>query len=411
MAHRIEVGLKPDIRDALGEKIKRRIQDDLHILVDAVRTIEVFTVDMDLSAPDLAAVAAGPFSDPIIQEYAIDRPLATAFDWLIEVGLRPGVTDNVGRTALEALSLILNKMPAPDEKVYAGRQYLLCGNLDQKGAERIARDLLANELIQHFEIYHKSNFDYKQGIPVHIPRVTEGSSIAVCAIDLAVSDEELVRISRERLLALSLSEMKALQSYFCSERVIAGRQKMGLGPAATDVEIEALAQTWSEHCKHKIFNADIAYTDERGECTLIQSLFDTFIRGATGAVRKKLGERDWCVSVFTDNAGIISWDEQHNLVFKVETHNSPSALDPYGGALTGIVGVNRDPLGTGMGAKPVCNTDVFCFAPPDTPADQLPPGVLHPRLVMKGVVAGVRKQVFEYLRSTTLRDVVAGGGT
>ncbi len=142
MAHRIEVGLKPDIRDAFGEKIKKRIQDDLHISVEAVRTIEVFTVDMELSAAELAAVAAGPFSDPIIQEYTIDRPLAAAFDWLIEVGLRPGVTDNVGRTALEALALILNKTPAQDEKVYAGRQYLLCGNLDQQSAERIARDLL-----------------------------------------------------------------------------------------------------------------------------------------------------------------------------------------------------------------------------------------------------------------------------
>ena len=388
MAHRIEVGLKPDIRDAFGEKIKKRIQDDLHISVDAVRTIEVFTVDMELSAAELAAVAAGPFSDPIIQEYTIDRPLAAAFDWLIEVGLRPGVTDNVGRTALEALSLILNKTPAKDEKVYAGRQYLLCGNLDQNGAERIARDLLANELIQHFEIYHKSRFDYKQGIPVHIPRVAESSSIEVCAIDLAVADDELLRISRERLLALTLAEMKALQSYFSTDRVIAGRQKMGLGAPATDVEIEAIAQTWSEHCKHKIFNAEIEYTDERGERTRICSLFDTYIKGATGEVRKKLGKRDWCVSVFTDNAGIISWDDQYNLVFKVETHNSPSALDPYGGALTGIVGVNRDPLGTGRGSKLIFNTDVFCFASPFY-EEQLPPRILHPRRIFEGVREGV----------------------
>ena len=102
------------------------------------------------------------------------------------------------------------------------------------------------------------------------------------------------------------------------------------------------------------------------------------------------GSDDWCVSVFEDNAGIIRFDEQHNVVFKVETHNHPSALEPYGGANTGIGGVIRDPLGTGLGARPVCNTDVFCFAPPDTPADTLPPGVLHPRRVMKGVVSGVR---------------------
>ena len=96
------------------------------------------------------------------------------------------------------------------------------------------------------------------------------------------------------------------------------------------------------------------------------------------------------MSVFRDNAGVVRFDDQYNLVFKVETHNHPSALEPYGGANTGMGGVIRDPMGTGMGARPICNTDVFCFAPPDTPAESLPPGVLHPRRVIKGVVAGVR---------------------
>lgn len=388
MAHRIEVGLKPGIKDALGEKIKRRIQNDLHIAVDMVRIIDVFIIDIRLSAAELAAVAAGPFSDPIIQHYAINHPLATGFDWLIEVGLRPGVTDNVGRTALEALSLMLNRMPAPDEKVYSARQYLLQGTIDRIAVEKIARDLLANELIQRYEIYHTDDFDYQKGIPAYVPRVSETSIIQVCAIDLAVTDEELVRISKERLLALSLAEMKAIQSYFGSERVIAARRDFGLDNRATDVEIEALAQTWSEHCKHKIFNADVEYTDEQGERSVIHSLFDTYIRGATEQVRKKLGKKDWCVSVFTDNAGIISWNDQYNLVFKVETHNSPSALDPYGGALTGIVGVNRDPLGTGRGCKLICNTDVFCFASPFYEA-QLPPRILHPRRIFEGVREGV----------------------
>ena len=388
MAHRIEVGLKPEIKDALGEKIKRRIQNDLHIAVDMVRTIDVFIIDINLNAAELAAVAAGPFSDPIIQHYAINRPLATGFDWLIEVGLRPGVTDNVGRTALEALSLILNRLPSPDEKVYSARQYLLRGAIDRSAVEKIARDLLANELIQRYEIYHRDEFDYQKGIPAYVPRVSETSLIQVCAIDLAVTDEELMRISKERLLALSLAEMKAIQSYFGSEPVLAARRGFGLDDRATDVEIEALAQTWSEHCKHKIFNADIEYTDEQGQRCVIHSLFDKYIRGATEQVRKKLGKRDWCVSVFTDNAGIISWNDQYNLVFKVETHNSPSALDPYGGALTGIVGVNRDPLGTGRGSKLIFNTDVFCFASPFYEA-QLPPRILHPRRIFEGVREGV----------------------
>jgi len=136
MAHRIEVGFKAEIRDALGEKVRKRIQEDLGMSVASVRTIEVYTMDMDLGSAELAALAAGPFSDPVIQEYAIDLPLAREFDWLIEVGLRPGVTDNVGRTALEALALLLDRVPGTEEKVYASRQYLLCGELDRAGAEQ-----------------------------------------------------------------------------------------------------------------------------------------------------------------------------------------------------------------------------------------------------------------------------------
>ncbi|MCX5896005.1 MAG: phosphoribosylformylglycinamidine synthase subunit PurL [Proteobacteria bacterium] len=388
MAHRIEVGLKDGVRDALGEKMKRRVCDDLHIPVQSVHTIEVFTIDMDLGADELKALAAGPFSDPIVQVYAIDRPLARDFDWLIEVGLRPGVTDNVGRTALEALVLLLGRNPGQDEKVYASRQYLICGDLDRNGAERIARDLLANELIQHFEMFQKNSFDYTRGVPLTVYRVTGGNRIEVCEIDLSVSDDELVTISRERLLALNLEEMKAIQAYFSNPDVVARRHTTGLGAHATDVELEALAQTWSEHCKHKIFNADIEYSDDTGSRILISSLFDTYIKGVTEQVRKKLGDRDWCVSVFTDNAGVIKWDDRWNLVFKVETHNSPSALDPYGGALTGIVGVNRDPLGTGMGAKLIFNTDVFCFASPFYDG-ALPARILHPRRIYEGVREGV----------------------
>ncbi|MDP3012998.1 MAG: AIR synthase-related protein, partial [Candidatus Subteraquimicrobiales bacterium] len=140
---------------------------------------------------------------------------------------------------------------------------------------------------------------------------------------------------------------------------------------------------WSEHCKHKIFNAEIIY-EENGKIEKIDSLFKTYIKRATEKIAK-----DWLVSVFTDNAGVISFTEDYNLVFKVETHNHPSALDPYGGALTGIVGVNRDPMGTGLGANLIFNTDVFCFGPPDFPYDKLPSKVLHPKRIFKGVRKGV----------------------
>jgi len=139
---------------------------------------------------------------------------------------------------------------------------------------------------------------------------------------------------------------------------------MGLGAAPTDVELEALAQTWSEHCKHKIFSADVSYDDGSGNTEEINSLFKSYIQAHHRRRAGSTREKDFCLSVFKDNAGVIRFNDDWSLVFKVETHNSPSALDPYGGALTGIVGVNRDPFGTGMGAKLIFNTDVFCFADP-----------------------------------------------
>ncbi len=191
---------------------------------------------------------------------------------------------------------------------------------------------------------------------------------------LTADDAELMRISREGTLSLNLTEMQAIQSHF-----------RALERKPTDVEIETLAQTWSEHCVHKTFKSIIHYTEPGKAPERIDGLFPTFIQRATEEI-----DKPWCVSVFSDNAGIIEFDDTYNLVFKVETHNHPSAIEPYGGAGTGIGGVIRDSLGTGLGAKPILNTDVFCFGLPDTPDDELPKGTLHPKRVFKGVVAGVR---------------------
>ena len=187
-------------------------------------------------------------------------------------------------------------------------------------------------------------------------------------------DDELMRISREGTLSLNLDEMHAIQKHFTS-----------LKRNPTDVELETIAQTWSEHCVHKTFKSLILYSEEGKETEEIDGLFPTYIQRATEVI-----DKPWCVSVFSDNAGIIEFDENYNVVFKVETHNHPSAIEPYGGAGTGIGGVIRDSLGTGLGAKPILNTDVFCFGMPDTSYDNLPKGTLHPKRVFKGVVAGVR---------------------
>ncbi|MGE3260067.1 MAG: AIR synthase-related protein, partial [Geobacter sp.] len=248
--------------------------------------------------------------------------------------------------------------------------------------------LLCNTLIQRYSILSAADFVAKRGFPTTVPKVTGETKGQVREIDLEVSDEELVRISKEGVLALTLEEMKIIQAHYRDPQVLAERAQQGLSNKPTDVELECLAQTWSEHCKHKIFAATVQYEDEQGNRQEIKSLFKSFIQRTTKEVRERMGEQDFCLSVFKDNAGVITFDDNNSLVFKVETHNSPSALDPYGGALTGIVGVNRDPFGTGQGSKLIFNTDVFCFADPfyDKP---LPSRLLHPRRIFEGVVEGV----------------------
>ncbi len=389
MPSRIEVALKDNVRDARGERIKREIEHFLHLAVAGVATIDVYTVDAALSPAELESAAAGPFSDPVIQEWSIDRRLATGFDYAVEIGFRPGVTDNVGRTAREAVEYLTGRPFAAGEGVYTAVQYLLKGTtLTLSDVERITTGLLCNTLIQRYTILPASEFAARNGFPAYVPKVTGETRAEVREIDLEVSDEELLRISKEGVLALTLEEMRIIQAHYRDPRVQAERAKVGLGAKPTDVELECLAQTWSEHCKHKIFAGTVQYEDENGNKQEIKSLFKSFIQRTTKEVREKLGDRDFCLSVFKDNAGVIKFNDQHSLVFKVETHNSPSALDPYGGALTGIVGVNRDPFGTGQGARLIFNTDVFCFADPfyEKP---LPSRLLHPRRIYEGVVEGV----------------------
>lgn len=283
---------------------------------------------------------------------------------LVHVLPKPGVMDPVAQSALQAIG----DYGLSAEAVRTFRKYWIV-----QAGERLTQlcsKILANDSVEQVT----------QG-PLELQQLQLGSTydFSLVRIPLRKLDEPgLIRLSREGQLYLTLVEMQTIQRHF-----------LELGRDPTDAELETIAQTWSEHCSHKTLAGRIRYRDENGEQQFENLLRET-IFAATGQIRRDLGDRDWCVSVFRDNAGIIRFDERYNVVFKVETHNHPSALEPYGGANTGIGGVIRDPLGTGLGAKPICNTDVFCFAPPETPADRLPPGVLHPRRVMRGVVAGVR---------------------
>ena len=172
MAHRIEIALKDTVHDPRGERIRNEIEHFLHIPVKQVRSIDVYTVDMELSASELEKAAAGPFCDPVIQNYAIDRPMAKDFDFLVEVGFRPGVTDNVGRTAREAIEYITARPFQAGEGVYASVQYLFSGNLTTAGMERIATGLLCNTLIQRYQVLDHTTFMAQQGVRVYVPRIT-----------------------------------------------------------------------------------------------------------------------------------------------------------------------------------------------------------------------------------------------
>ncbi len=384
--HRIEVAGKPDQRDAAGAALCARVQEDLGISVENARIVEVYTLDAALTDEEVERIREELFTDPIIQTSATNRSLAQNYDCVIEVGFLPGVTDNVGRSALEGVQDILDRALAAGEGVYKSTLYVLEG-VTKETAERIAAELLANELIEQYVVKTAAEMTALNGKPLlALPVVTQEQVAAVAHVPLDLDDAGLVALSRERMLALDLAEMRVIKQYYERSETRARRKALGLPDRPTDIELEILAQTWSEHCKHKIFNAVIAYTDENGEARTIDSLFDTYIKGVTDAVAARV---PWLVSVFGDNAGIIQFDDAHVFALKAETHNSPSALDPYGGAMTGIVGVNRDVLGAGLGFQCIFNTDVFCFASPYYKGT-IPQRLLHPRRVLRGVHSGVR---------------------
>jgi phosphoribosylformylglycinamidine synthase II len=338
----------------------------------SVATAHGYLIEGDLSAEQADQLAEQLLSDSVVERTVVaevgDEILSTPPNGrpcLIHVMPKPGVMDPVAQSALKAIQ----DFSLPAEAVRTFRKYWL-SELDDAEVSLLCEKILANDSIEQVVV---GSLELDQ-LQVGSPYEFEMETVALRELD----DEGLERLSREGQLYLTLVEMQTIQKHFDN-----------LLRDPVDVELETVAQTWSEHCSHKTLAGRIAYRDERGERQFENMLKET-IFAATMEIRQQLGDEDWCVSVFEDNAGIIRFDEEHNVVFKVETHNHPSALEPYGGANTGIGGVIRDPMGTGLGAKPICNTDVFCFAPPETAMENLPAGVLHPRRVMKGVVSGVR---------------------
>ncbi len=385
MIYRIEIGLKDGVPDARGRGVIHRANGALKMDIAECRTRDVYKVVANIDEAT-AAVVQKSFADPVVAESAMGRlPAPENFDWMLEVGFKPGVTDNVGRTARGALKDDVGRELDWEEQVYTCIQYFISGDLSREDVEHLGKDLLANTLIQTIAVFSKEEWLAAEP-DMSAPIFDDHPEIKVNVIELPDDDEALMKISSEGILSLSLEEMRTIRDHYLRDDVKAHRAELDLPEWPTDIELECIAQTWSEHCSHKIFAGTVNYKDEEtGETETINSLYKTYVKASTKKIEESI---DWLISVFTDNAGIVKFNEDIHLVYKVETHNSPSALDPYGGSMTGIVGVNRDPLGTGMGAALVSNVWGYCLGSPFYDKE-IPEGLMHPRRIRDGVHEGV----------------------
>jgi phosphoribosylformylglycinamidine synthase subunit PurSL len=325
---------------------------------------DLYFTEGQLSQEELQQLALKLLTDPVTQ-YAIWTELPAPLpppvldSVILEVALRPGVTDPVAEQIVRAAHE-LGFMGV--HRAAVGQRFLLCidkGDDHLSVSQSVAKSLLANPIIQHWTIGE---------ITPSFPLEVESSGNVEIIPIRDLSPDELLVHSRERRAALDLAEMQTIQNYFINE-----------GRDPTDVEFETIAQTWSEHCIHKTFKAKITMDDGQ----VVDSLIKTYLKSATDRVNAP-----WVISAFVDNAGIIDFDDEFEISFKVETHNHPSAVEPFGGANTGVGGVIRDILG--VSAKPIANTDVLCFGNQNLEPNQLPESVLHPRRIQSGVIAGVQ---------------------
>jgi len=381
--NRIEVEHKID--DTRAEVLKSKIIDYGFTTLSNIKIVDVYTIEKDFDESQLIKISK-MLQNPVTQEYYLNKPTNFSnFDYALEIGYLPGVTDNVATTVKDSIKDLFNVNFETTEGVYSSQIIFISGIKNKNEIIRIG-ELIINILIQRMHI--KSNEEYvaDNGMDKIAPKVKLKEVPNVTDVNLDISDDKLIELGKKGIpnedgttrgpLALEFSYMKAIQAHF---------KKLNRNP--TDIELESIAQTWSEHCKHTIFAAEI---DEFKE-----GIYKTFIRDVTNEIRKKKADNDFCISVFKDNSGAIVFDDNYLITDKVETHNSPSALDPFGGAITGIVGVNRDTIGFGLGAKPIINRYGFCFADPRV-NKILYKGVnktqkmLSSRKIMDGVIDGVK---------------------
>jgi len=361
---RFEVFNQSGFSDVHGRSVLEDIKELGINSVQAVQSAKVFLIEADFDKNIAERLAQELLTDPVCEEYYIGRsgaPAGLAKVTLIEVHLKSGVTDPVAESVMAAVA----DMGVKADNVRTARKYVLLGEIKQSQIDTIAKKILSNDCIEDCVIGNEAEPPGPHLKPYELQLI----HLPIRELD----DDELTVLSKEKDLFLNLVEMQTIQKYY---------QELGREP--TDIELESIAQTWSEHCLHKTLKSSVDMLID-GE----QVHFDDLLKDTIFKATKQL-DKDWCISVFSDNAGVVEFDEDSAICFKVETHNHPSALEPYGGAATGIGGVIRDPMGTGLGARPIANTDIFCFGEPDKKLEEIPKGLLHPKRIMKGVVAGIR---------------------
>jgi phosphoribosylformylglycinamidine synthase len=404
MPARLEIALKDQLFDAEGEGIRHKASDYFGIQLSQVRSVHILTIDADLNPQQLKQIQTEIFTNPVTQISSFE-PLAVPFDWTIWVGYRPGVRDNAGATAVEAIEDLLGLTLPAEAAIYTSRRYCLQGShLTEDELNKIAGELLANNIIQQWQVIPQSEWDPENGIGIIIPKVQLDHIPTVDTVPID-SDETLARISVERNLALNPSDIPTIRSYFTDKNVQADRARVGLSDP-TDVELEYISQARSDHCNHNTFQGLFHYRDlTTGQSERVDNLFKTCIEAPTRALKE---QKPWVVSVLWDNAGAGRFDDEHYYVITGETHNSPSNMEAYGGAITGIVGVYRDPLGTGKGSRLVMGGYGYCVGPRDYRGDLKPH--LHPRRLLDGVIEGVRDGGNKSGIPTTFGQVIFDAG-
>lgn len=423
---RVEVRVRPGVTDPRAAATLAKARS-LGFSPSSARVARVYLIEGKLKPAQKKAIAQKLLADPVT-EVAFAGVEPAADGTVVEVHPLPGVMDPAGQSVREAIYSLLGVETA----VATGVRYDLHG-VTPEDAAALAQKTLANPVIHRIvtEPY----------VPKVLPKGGDYEFQLTQVPLRGKTDEELEALSRGAHLFMSLPELRAVRDYF---------EAQGRDP--TDIELETIAQTWSEHCVHKTLKSKVVYgpvsvsgpkaaapkvrADGTGEfemrgfagakksgatggapalpagvadpitwagrpghtLTADGSVkIDNLLRSTVAAATFELIKEgvDWTLSVFKDNSGVVELDAQHGVCIKVETHNHPSAIEPYGGAATGAGGCIRDVIGTGLGAKPIASTDVFCVGRPTSWGEgkgekPLPPGTIHPRRVLSEVVAGVR---------------------